>query len=642
MAEVGLPEGAEEEAQDKGDSDSNSESVSSHTGSSMSGYSSGGKEKKKRRRPGHRGGVKHKRKTKSPPRRTGMRTRSSPVGPSHEVPWKPSKQPSCSTVVEEETPLPVGDTRRVVVGPKAKAPPGGWPVTFQVPTDSLREVPQNPNLVLGEGEGSLPATPGKGLDLSALPRLPDSSPEGEPEGRMSGVASQESSPGLDDSPQFTLEHGTPTPPKEQGKRPATRVASKGMRGDGGGASTQPEPTVPEQGAGAVKKGQEPVQQTPQPTEHEIIVVEDEEVIPVTGLPATQEGAELRKPAAQEPGSKIPEPSPEELEAAREAAEELRPPRTTEEETVVATDTLEEINRNSRTMEEVNRYFGHRDPFGTPRMCFTPRGVRGPLALVGVGRGQSPAPGLGAGQGRVTGLNTPNFSRSPAGNLRYAQDLPFRSLYEPQNYRTLMDGGLLSSPVMVESLPAAAAGGPEQQATDAGRGTRAPPGAPVLPGPEDHSVTTQFTPAADSVSTQLAPERPQDYPIAGWILLGWFPTPGLPPVRPPLEAEEIEDEVWVGRGQAEQRRASTVRLGGHTYSYRRTWRLLGPRQGEPLPSIERMGPPPPLEGFQPVLIEGRMSRKRTGPRWCTVTMDVEYHYLPISEDPLGEDAPRGGR
>lgn len=84
-------------------------------------------------------------------------------------------------------------------------------MTFQIPVESLREVPQNPYLILGEGEGSLPATPGKGLDLGAIPKLPDSSPDGEPEGRMSGVVSQESSPGLGSSPQYTLEQGTMTP-----------------------------------------------------------------------------------------------------------------------------------------------------------------------------------------------------------------------------------------------------------------------------------------------------------------------------------------------------------------------------------------------------------------------------------------------
>lgn len=55
-------------------------------------------------------------------------------------------------------------------------------------------------------------------------------------------------------------------------------------------------------------------------------------------------------------------------------------------------------------------------------------------------------------------------------------------------------------------------------------------------------------------------------------------------------------------------------------------------GAPLPNIERLSPP--LEGFQPVLVEGWMSHKWTGPRGCTVTAEVEYHYLPLSEDPLG--------
>lgn len=34
-----------------------------------------------------------------------------------------------------------------------------------------------------------------------------------------------------------------------------------------------------------------------------------------------------------------------------------------------------------------------------------------------------------------------------------------------------------------------------------------------------------------------------------------------------------------------------------------------------------------------LVEGRMSRKRTRPRWCTVYVVMEIHYIPIGEDPL---------
>lgn len=77
------------------------------------------------------------------------------------------------------------------------------------------------------------------------------------------------------------------------------------------------------------------------------------------------------------------------------------------------------------------------------------------------------------------------------------------------------------------------------------------------------------------------------------------------------------------------------------AYHRSGRLLAPRSGVPLPTIEEAGPPPPLEGYQAQLMEGRMTRMRTGPRWCTVHAELKYHYLPIGED-LSGGSSSGGR
>lgn len=110
----------------------------------------------------------------------------------------------------------------------------------------------------------------------------------------------------------------------------------------------------------------------------------------------------------------------------------------------------------------------------------------------------------------------------------------------------------------------------------------------------------------------------------------------------LEEEEIDKEVWLGQGQGEFQRAATVHQGGHVYTYWCTWRLLATRAGAPVPSIGMEGPPPSLEGYRALLVEGRLSRRRTGPRWCTVAADIEYDYLPVCEDPLGKDPRRKGK
>lgn len=85
-------------------------------------------------------------------------------------------------------------------------------MVFQVPMDVLRPVQLNPNLELGEGAGSVPAMPGKGLDLGvksrsyAYPAVPgtrqqqDPSPESQQVGRVSGVTSQELSLELGKTP----------------------------------------------------------------------------------------------------------------------------------------------------------------------------------------------------------------------------------------------------------------------------------------------------------------------------------------------------------------------------------------------------------------------------------------------------------
>lgn len=158
----------------------------------------------------------------------------------------------------------------------------------------------------------------------------------------------------------------------------------------------------------------------------------------TEEPAAPKGAGPPGSETREPEDQGRVPTREELEAAAEATRGAHGLGVTE--ATAATSALEEINRR----------FGSQNPFGTPRMSYTPRMTRGPLALVGVGRGQSPRPGFGAGQGRITGLNTPNLNRSPAGSLGGVLDPAFVSLYNPQNYHTLMAGGLLSSPMMVET------------------------------------------------------------------------------------------------------------------------------------------------------------------------------------------------
>lgn len=125
-------------------------------------------------------------------------------------------------------------------------------MVFQAPVESLRPPILNPDLMLGEGEGSLQATSGKGIVLQAFStptcvkgmgitqrardpsnagaatfqQKPDSSPEGQPPGGMSGVDTQESSPARGSSP-------------ELGPRPTCSVAESAV--EKGGRNCNPHP-----------------------------------------------------------------------------------------------------------------------------------------------------------------------------------------------------------------------------------------------------------------------------------------------------------------------------------------------------------------------------------------------------------------
>lgn len=53
-------------------------------------------------------------------------------------------------------------------------------------------------------------------------------------------------------------------------------------------------------------------------------------------------------------------------------------------------------------------------------------------------------------------------------------------------------------------------------------------------------------------------------MEGWIEMRWFPVQVAPTVQRPLEEEEINNKVWVGRGQGELQRAATVHQGEYIY------------------------------------------------------------------------------
>lgn len=74
----------------------------------------------------------------------------SPAGEDRQVLLRPSRTPAEETLHEE--PVEQASVNLVAVE---------RPVVFQVPVESLRPLILNPNLELGEGTGSLPATPGK-------------------------------------------------------------------------------------------------------------------------------------------------------------------------------------------------------------------------------------------------------------------------------------------------------------------------------------------------------------------------------------------------------------------------------------------------------------------------------------------------
>lgn len=153
----------------------------------------------RKQRRGLRGGKKHKRKkSHSPP--THMQTRSSPVGVGRKLPLKLSRTHEDNSVQEEIL------WHMAAAEAGLGTPGGGCAIIFQAPIKSLQPPELNPYLELGECAGSVPATPGKGLDLGVkdcsytstqdpqTQEQQESSPEGVPVGRMSGVTSQESSP----------------------------------------------------------------------------------------------------------------------------------------------------------------------------------------------------------------------------------------------------------------------------------------------------------------------------------------------------------------------------------------------------------------------------------------------------------------
>lgn len=94
-------------------------------------------------------GKKHKKESPTPSLQRGAWR--SPAGGSRQIPLKPSRTPAEETVREEVSKIYVVAVERLVV--------------FQAPVDSLRPPILNPNLELGEGAGSLPATPGKGWSI---------------------------------------------------------------------------------------------------------------------------------------------------------------------------------------------------------------------------------------------------------------------------------------------------------------------------------------------------------------------------------------------------------------------------------------------------------------------------------------------
>lgn len=89
------------------------------------------------------------------------------------------------------------------------------------------------------------------------------------------------------------------------------------------------------------------------------------------------------------------------------------------------------------------------------------------------------------------------------------------------------------------------------------------------------------------------------------------------------------EAGTRTGRAAASHQSVPRGGGHIYVCRRMGAPHNPGwvigMVRPLQALEAV--------FRAVLVEGRLSRKRTRPRWCMVSADIEYHYQPVSKDPL---------